>query len=427
MEQIMRDTYEGKLKPGQLSQTHIRETYNELNKGAKEGYGKNWTQVNNQDGIPKDVLKIQQNIWKFSGAKDAAMLEEINRLMTRNGQKTNWEDFKAEVLKLNDKYNVQYLQAEWQTARQAGNHASNWEQYQKRKHLYPNLKYKTQGDKNVRDAHRKLDGIIAPIDGSFWRSFYPPNGWRCRCYVVQTAEDATKDIPTISDSEVKPEFKVNVGSTGQIFKENTDNNGNPHPYFDFVTNHSQALKDALERTKANCPYTVAYQSDNGTKFYVSPFTDPSDYQKNFAGSKTFADSLNLQINIREHLNIEGEKNPEYEYIFDANKIIKGDRVSPTSKNVSTATNNAFKGKLSEAKNGQLSDQENCFIAIELWFEPTNKNIEDFTRQSWSKFNQYESLDFVIYYIEDVKALKITRGDLKKGYPEYLKTIADFIK
>ena len=113
--------------------------------------------------------------------------------------------------------------------------------------------------------------------------------------------------------------------------------------------------------------------------------------------------------------------------IQTNKIIKGDRVSPTSKNVSTATNNAFKGKLSEAKNGQLSDQENCFIAIELWFEPTNKNIEDFTRQSWSKFNQYESLDFVIYYIEDVKALKITRGDLKKGYPEYLKTIADFIK
>ena len=193
MERIAKDTYEGKIKPGQLDPGHVLKTYEELNQGAKGGYGKNW-QVNQATGrLSPEVEQMQKNIFRFSGAKNATMLKQINDLLEKDGKQRSWNDFKQDVLKLNGSYNKNYLQAEFQTAKQAGKMAALWADYEDNKTLFPNLKYKTQGDKRVREEHDRLKDIIKPIDDKFWDSFYPPNGWRCRCYVVQTAEDITTD------------------------------------------------------------------------------------------------------------------------------------------------------------------------------------------------------------------------------------------
>jgi hypothetical protein len=37
----------------------------------------------------------------------------------------------------------------------------------------------------VRDSHDKLRETTLPKDDAFWLSYYPPNGWRCRCTAVQ--------------------------------------------------------------------------------------------------------------------------------------------------------------------------------------------------------------------------------------------------
>ena len=39
-------------------------------------------------------------------------------------------------------------------------------------------------DSSTRPEHRSWDGIIRPIDDSFWDNHYPTNGWNCRCSVV---------------------------------------------------------------------------------------------------------------------------------------------------------------------------------------------------------------------------------------------------
>ena len=108
MEQIAKDRYEGKLKKGELSDDYIRQTFKELHGAAKQGYGDGWMKINEDTGLPsRETIKLQQNLWKFSGAKNYAVLEEINRLMTKNGKPLPFNEFKNDLVFITDSYEDQ--------------------------------------------------------------------------------------------------------------------------------------------------------------------------------------------------------------------------------------------------------------------------------------------------------------------------------
>lgn len=55
------------------------------------------------------------------------------------------------------------------------------------------LQYMTQDDARVRPSHRKMHGIIRPIDDPIWQIWWPPNGYNCRCYMkFITKEEAER-------------------------------------------------------------------------------------------------------------------------------------------------------------------------------------------------------------------------------------------
>ena len=47
----------------------------------------------------------------------------------------------------------------------------------------PIFRYKTVGDPRVRDSHAAMNGFTAHRDHPAWATWYPPNGYRCRCRV----------------------------------------------------------------------------------------------------------------------------------------------------------------------------------------------------------------------------------------------------
>lgn len=47
----------------------------------------------------------------------------------------------------------------------------------------PYWRYDAVGDKRTRPAHQTIDGKVYPADDPIWDTWYPPNGFQCRCSV----------------------------------------------------------------------------------------------------------------------------------------------------------------------------------------------------------------------------------------------------
>lgn len=80
------------------------------------------------------------------------------------------------------------LQTIFQTNMSAAYHVGRFKQMEAVKDARPFRQYRSQRDPSVRDAHRGLDGKVYHADHPFWDSWYPPNGFNCRCYVKSLSE-----------------------------------------------------------------------------------------------------------------------------------------------------------------------------------------------------------------------------------------------
>lgn len=65
----------------------------------------------------------------------------------------------------------------------------------------PYWMYDAVGDHRTRPAHAAMDGLVYRYDDPFWATFYPPNGYRCRCSVIALSErDMQGDGKVLSQS-----------------------------------------------------------------------------------------------------------------------------------------------------------------------------------------------------------------------------------
>lgn len=81
------------------------------------------------------------------------------------------------------------LQTIYEANKRSSRAAALWDRAQATKEVLPYFLYKLGPSKHHRDLHKSWEGIILPIDHPFWDYAFPPNGWGCRCYVVQISEE----------------------------------------------------------------------------------------------------------------------------------------------------------------------------------------------------------------------------------------------
>ena len=131
------------------------------------------------------VQRLKESDYVFSGIK---VFHELNEafpsLLDGEGNLKPFERFLNDVQKVHESYNVNYLRTEYNFARASALMAARWKRFEQDGDRYL-LQYRTTGDGRVRRTHRMLHNITLPVTSPFWDKYFPPNGWNCRCTVVQ--------------------------------------------------------------------------------------------------------------------------------------------------------------------------------------------------------------------------------------------------
>lgn len=165
--------------------------------------------------------RLQRSDFIFSGMKTFHELNEaFPSMLDENGERKSFERFLNDVRSIDETYNANYLRAEYNFVSASAEMAAKWEEFAEDGDRY-NLQYRTQKDDKVRPEHAALDGVTLPPSDSFWEEFYPPNGWNCRCTVVQVRKSkhpATDhdEAMTLGDvalqRDTKGMFRFNAGA-----------------------------------------------------------------------------------------------------------------------------------------------------------------------------------------------------------------------
>ncbi len=168
--------------------------------------------------------RLTRSNYIFSGMKAFHELHEaFPSLLDENGDRMPFERFLNDVRSIDKTYNASYLRAEYNFVAASAEMAGRWEQFTRDGDRY-NLQYRTQKDDRVRPEHAALDRVTLPPSDSFWEEFCPPNGWNCRCTVVQVRKSKYPTTPhdeamRLGDEalqrDTKGIFRFNAGKEGK--------------------------------------------------------------------------------------------------------------------------------------------------------------------------------------------------------------------
>lgn len=75
------------------------------------------------------------------------------------------------------------VQTIFRTNIQTAYNTGKWQQIQEAGDALEYLQYDAVGDSRTRPTHAALDGKVFHKDSAFWKEWYPPNGFNCRCTV----------------------------------------------------------------------------------------------------------------------------------------------------------------------------------------------------------------------------------------------------
>lgn len=139
--------------------------------------------------------RLTRSNYIFSGIKTFHELNEaFPSLLDSNGNRKTFEAFLNDVRKIDNTYNSNYLRAEYNFVQSSAEMAAKWERFSEDGDRY-NLQYRTANDGKVRPEHAALNGVTLPPSDPFWEEYYPPNGWNCRCTVVQVRKSKYPATP----------------------------------------------------------------------------------------------------------------------------------------------------------------------------------------------------------------------------------------
>jgi hypothetical protein len=257
-------------------------------------------------------------------------------MIDENGKLRPFYKFKKMALELSDKYNVEWLQTEYNTALSAARTAANLLGFEKTKHLYPNLEYIQSVAAHPRELHLTWVGTILPMDHEWWDTHMPPSDWNCSCSVRQTDKKPTP----VPDGDAKPAFANNVLKEASFMKLDKS------PYYQHTDEgkRSEIITAAKRMMKAaEQPKSSLYKGKNNGKLTIVK-QNSNEASKNLTTYKIMADNGGdytlLSLSTKP-----GVKNPD---AFNNKLKLFSDAKHPVSKSGRNAIQNSIKSAAMQA-------------------------------------------------------------------------------
>jgi len=133
--------------------------------------------------------------------------------------------------------------------------AYNSGRYQKQKEnaeYFPYLQYNAVGDRRTRPTHAAMNGKVFPINHPFWDTWYPPNGYRCRCSTLSLTEGQVKRRGLTVETEDPTDTPVEIadprtGAKMTVQQLLPDPGFAHHPGKVWLESLGEAVADRLEK------------------------------------------------------------------------------------------------------------------------------------------------------------------------------------
>ena len=146
-----------------------------------------------------------------------------------------------------------------------------WQRIERLAEARPWLRYSATLDDRTRPAHRAWHGTVLRHDHPFWRSHYPPNGWHCRCTVLQFSDADLKrhgftpsEGPPPGSDKTRQWINKRTGEVHQVprgidpgFQHNAGRVDQGADAANFLIQRIDAAEPAMARAAVGAPWRAA--------------------------------------------------------------------------------------------------------------------------------------------------------------------------
>lgn len=151
-----------------------------------EDYWKDKVKLSSSD-FRKLSDEAKSRAFAVSGMAKGDELETMfNALQKAVEGKTTFSDFKKDCAAIMERrgWSTWRMENIFRTNVQNAYMAGRWKQVSRTSKMRPYGKYSAVRDSRTRPTHAALDGKVYPLDHPFWNTWWPPNGFKCRCDVI---------------------------------------------------------------------------------------------------------------------------------------------------------------------------------------------------------------------------------------------------
>ena len=143
--------------------------------------------------LPEEFYLLDLNARQYATTvSKLASLDQIQTVINLSNKAiesgSTFQEFKESIKAEGIELSPHHLENIFRTNIQSAYAHGIWTQQQENKVNRPYLRYSSLTDSRVRPSHLALNNIIRHIDDSFWYTYYPPNGYLCRCGVDALTE-----------------------------------------------------------------------------------------------------------------------------------------------------------------------------------------------------------------------------------------------